>query len=103
MLHWYLFFFIAVGAKLILAAAMIYLLLPTDRRCSQCDEETILIRPHGIGRVGSWLSLGWVQWRWWPRCGWEGMTRRRREPNPRAGSGSPSTPTAPTPLNRGPR
>lgn len=75
MLYWYLFFFITVGAKFILAALMIYLLLPTDRRCSRCDEETLLVRPNRLGRIGSRLSFGRVQWRWCPRCRWEGLAR----------------------------
>lgn len=91
MLYWYLlYFFVAVGAKLLLAMLTIYLLLPSDARCSGCDEETLLIRPRLLGRVGGWLSLGRVQWRWCPRCAWEGMARRpaRTRPLP----GAPSTP-----------
>lgn len=85
MLYWYLFFFVTVGAKLLLAAVMIYLLLPTDRRCSRCDEDTLLMRPRTAGRIGSRLSRGRVQWRWCPRCGWEGLARRGPDPSPHAG------------------
>lgn len=79
MLYYYLFyFFIAVGAKLLLAMLMIYLLLPGDARCGECDGETLLIRPRLPGRLASRLALGRVQWRWCPRCGSEGMSRRTR-------------------------
>jgi ribosomal protein S27AE len=76
-MSWYyaLYVFVAVGAKLILALVMIYLLLPDDRRCDRCDEETLLLR---TGRGGRW-ALGLlrhrVQWRFCPRCGWEGLAR----------------------------
>jgi hypothetical protein len=74
--YWLLFFFVAFGAKALLAFIMIYLLLPSDRSCAQCDEETLWIRSNRAGRLGSALSLGRVQWRWCPRCGWEGLARR---------------------------
>ncbi len=91
MLYWYLFFFVTVGAKLVLAALMIYLLLPTDRRCSRCDDDTLLMRPSRFGRIGSRLTLGRVQWRWCPRCGWEGLARRGADPSPSAGVPRDST------------
>ncbi|HUE96552.1 MAG TPA: hypothetical protein VMN39_07820 [Longimicrobiaceae bacterium] len=74
--YWLLFFFLAFGAKVLLALVMIFMLLPSDRTCSQCDEETLLIRAHRLGRFGSALTLRRVQWRWCPRCGWEGLARR---------------------------
>jgi hypothetical protein len=74
--YWLLFFFVAFFAKAFLAFVMIYLLLPVDRCCSQCDEETLLIRFNRMGRWGSALTLGRVQWRWCPRCEWEGLARR---------------------------
>ena len=96
MLYWYLFFFVTVGAKLFGAVLMIYLLLPTDRRCSRCDEETLLVRPNRIGRFGARLSLGRVQWRWCPRCGWEGLARQGKRPVPRPGAAvGPAAPTRP--------
>jgi ribosomal protein S27AE len=94
MLYWSLFFFLTVGAKLVLAALMIFLLLPSDRRCSRCDEETLLMRPTRLGRAGAWLSRGRVQRRWCPRCGWEGLARWRRERYSQAGLALDST--APT-------
>jgi hypothetical protein len=75
-LYWLFFFFVAFGAKVLLAFVMIYLLLPTDRSCVQCDEETLLVRMNRLGRFGSLCSGGRVQWRWCPRCGWEGLARR---------------------------
>jgi len=93
MLYWYLFFFVTVGAKLVLAAVTIYFLIPTDRRCSRCDEETLLMRVNRIGRVGSALTGGRVRWRWCPRGGWEGLARHvEAAPSPasRAGSAAPT-------------
>ncbi|MEX2583355.1 MAG: hypothetical protein WD766_08775 [Gemmatimonadota bacterium] len=74
--YWLFFFFVAFGSKVLLAFVMIYLLLPTDHRCNQCDEETLLIRMRRAGQIGSALTRGRVQWRWCPRCGWEGLARR---------------------------
>ena len=76
--HWVLFIFLAFVSKALLAFVMIYLLLPTERSCSQCDEETLQIRANRLGRLGFALSFGRVQWRWCPRCGWEGLARRVR-------------------------
>lgn len=81
MLYYLLFFFVTVGAKLVLAAVMIYFLLPADRRCSECDEETLLMGGSRGGRLGARLLLGRIQWRWCPRCGWEGLSRRVTDPS----------------------
>ena len=87
--YWLFFFFVAFGAKVVLAFVMIYLLLPTDRQCVQCDDDTLLIRPSRAGRLGFALSRGRVQYRWCPRCGWEGLARhsppRGRAPARQAG------------------
>ncbi len=92
--YWLLFFFIAFGAKVLLAFAMVYLLLPTDTSCSQCDEETLLIRTNPVGRAGFALSFGRVQLRWCPRCGWEGLTRRAsRQATHETRLARPRTPT----------
>lgn len=83
MLYYYLlFFFVTVGAKLVLALLMIYLLLPSDRRCSQCDDETLWVRSTGAGRLMERLFVGRVQRRWCPACGWQGLGRRGRVPAP---------------------
>jgi hypothetical protein len=74
--HWVLFIFVAFVAKVLLAFAMIYILLPNERSCAQCDGETLLIRGNRLSRIGSALTLGRVQWRWCPRCEWEGLARR---------------------------
>lgn len=78
MFYYLLFFFLTVGAKLVMAAVMIYYLLPVDRRCSHCDEETLLMGGDGGARFRDRIFLGRVQRRWCPRCGWEGSTRRAR-------------------------
>lgn len=75
MLYYALFFFLALGAKLGLALAMIYLLFPSDRTCNRCDGETLLLQ---LSRPNHWLSrlcLGTLQRRWCPGCGWEGYAR----------------------------
>lgn len=73
--YWLLFFFLAMGAKVLLALVMIYLLLPADRLCNHCDEETLLIQPNRFGRIAMTLSLSRLEWRWCPRCHWEGLAR----------------------------
>ena len=92
--HWLFFFFIAFGAKVLLAFAMIYLLLPADTECSQCGDTTLLIRANRIGRAGFALTRGRVQWRWCPVCRWEGLARRGSGPIERrpTRSGSARTP-----------
>lgn len=77
MLYYYLlFFFVAFWAKFGLALVMIYLLLPTDRSCSRCDGETLLLGGNRMARLRARLFLGRVQRRWCPQCGWEGLARR---------------------------
>lgn len=87
-LYWLVFFFVAFGAKVILAFVMIYLLLPMDRSCMQCDEKSLMIRMNRAGRIGLAISRGRVQWRWCPRCGWEGLAR--------SGADRPSRRSSPT-------
>ena len=50
---WYylLFLFVTVGAKLVLALAMIYYLLPNERTCAECDGETLLLGGNRGGGV----------------------------------------------------
>ena|SRR5688572_32843569 len=74
--YWVLFIFLAFISKALLAFGMIYFLLPNDRFCSQCDEDTLLIRSSFLGRIGYTLTWGRMEWRWCPRCGWEGLARR---------------------------
>jgi|SRR5690606_33587130 len=90
--YWLFFFFVAFGAKVLLAFVMIYLLLPTDQHCSHCDDETLLIRPSRLGRIGFALSRGRVQYRWCPSCGWEGLAKRsgRRRPKTPAHTPDPT-------------
>jgi len=92
MLMWLLFFFVAFGAKAILAVAMIYLMLESERDCANCACETIPIRMGGGGRALQALSMGYVQRRWCPRCGWEGLTRSGRMGH----AGAPSSSGAPS-------
>jgi hypothetical protein len=78
MLYYSIFFFLAFGAKLLLALVMIYMLLPGDRRCNQCDDETLLLQ---LSRGRLWLAracLDRLQRRWCPACGWEGYARASR-------------------------
>jgi hypothetical protein len=89
--YWLLFFFIVFGAKLLLAIVMIYCLLPSDRSCSRCEEETLLVKRRGFGSL---VFLGRVQYRWCPRCGWQGLARRAANPaaptGARVGAGAPT-------------
>lgn len=88
MLYYYLiFFFITVGAKLVLALAMIYLLLPTDRRCSDCNEETLLIEEHFLVRLATRFTPGRLQRRWCPGCGDEAFARPPLRPSALARAG----------------
>ena len=82
MFYHILFFFVAFGSKVVLAGVMIYLLFPADAQCSDCDEETLLIRMGPAGRATSRLLMGKLQRRWCPRCGWEGMVRAPRAGRP---------------------
>ena len=76
MLYYYLlFFFLTVGAKLVLALAMIYLLLPTDRRCGECNGETLLVEGHRLVRITTQWTPVRLQRRWCPRCGRESFAR----------------------------
>ncbi|HYW08869.1 MAG TPA: hypothetical protein VE913_18040 [Longimicrobium sp.] len=78
MLMWLLFFFLAFGSKVVLAFAMIYLMLDSDRACPSCDSETMGIRLEGWKRWLGILSRGYVEQRWCPRCQWDGLTRTGR-------------------------
>jgi hypothetical protein len=78
MLFWLSFFFVAFGAKLLLALATIYLILPGERSCVQCDGETVAVRMGPAGRLLAAALRGTVERRWCPRCGWEGMSRAPR-------------------------
>lgn len=92
MLYYYLlFFFVTVGAKLVLALVMIYLLLPTDRQCGECNEETLLLEEHALVRFVTRLSPGRLQRRWCPRCGSEAFAR------PPLGSRHDRSPSGPRP------
>jgi hypothetical protein len=73
-----LYICVAFIAKAILGVAVCYLILPTDRSCDACDEETLPIRMGAVGRLLARASGGRIQRRWCPRCGSEGMTRSGR-------------------------
>lgn len=94
MLYYALFLFVAFGAKLVLALVMIFLLLPDDERCSECDGETLMLRMGPAGRLTSWLLFRQLQRRWCPHCGWEGLSRPpKREPGPQPVEHRHRTPT----------
>jgi hypothetical protein len=78
MLYYALFFFVALGAKLLLALVTIYLLFPTEASCVECDGETLPVRPAYLGGMLARLAANRLQWRWCPRCGWEGLSRTHR-------------------------
>jgi hypothetical protein len=92
LMMWLLFFFLAFGAKVLLALVMIFLVLDSERDCASCATETLPLQMTGWNRVASVLSLGYVQLRWCPRCGWEGLTRTGRTNR----AGAPSSSGAPS-------
>ncbi|CAN5715371.1 hypothetical protein BH23GEM3_BH23GEM3_19660 [soil metagenome] len=94
MLYYVIFFFVALGAKLLFALVTIYLLFPAERSCNECDGETLLLQMGAGGRMLSRLCLGALQRRWCPACRWEGFTRRG--PAQESGAAIASGPTAPT-------
>jgi len=94
MLYYLLFLFVAFGSKLLLALVTIWLLFPSDPRCSECDGETLLLRMGPVGRAVSRLLLGQIQRRWCPRCGGETFARpARRRPGRVLAGGPRHTPT----------
>jgi|GEM_PF-2041343 len=74
---WTLFIFIALGAKVILALVTIFMLLPSDRRCSGCGQETLLMEMAGALAVLALAMGGRIERRWCPGCGWDGLGRCR--------------------------
>lgn len=78
MLFWISFFFVAFGAKVVLALATIYLILPEERSCVHCDADTLSVRMGPAGRLLARAMLGTVERRWCPSCGWEGLARAPR-------------------------
>lgn len=92
LMMWLLFFFLAFGAKALLAVVMIFLVLDSERDCASCATETLPLQMTGWDRVMSVLSLGYVQRRWCPRCGWEGLTRtgRMNRAGAESSAGAPS-------------
>lgn len=82
--YYLLYFFVAVGAKLLLALVMIYFLLPKERSCAGCDGETLLVGGGRGDRLRRRLSFGRLQLRWCPGCGWQGLARCPPPPPARA-------------------
>lgn len=93
MLYYYLiFFFVTVGAKLALALVMIYLLLPTNQRCGECEGETLLMEGHALVKLVTRWSPGRLQRRWCPRCGREAFARPPIHAGPAGRTAGSSTP-----------
>jgi hypothetical protein len=87
MLYYYLlFFFIAMGAKFVLALLMIYLLLPGDDRCMDCDADTLLLGGDRAALFVTRTLRARLQRRWCPACGGESLARpvlqRSQTPEP---------------------
>lgn len=72
----FLFAFSTIGSKLVLGLWLIYLLLPENGQCPNCDGSTVAVRdPAGLG----WLArLCRVQRRWCTGCGRPHLARRGR-------------------------
>jgi hypothetical protein len=86
---WLLFFFVAFGAKALLALVTIYYIFPSERSCPECDGDTLPLRMSAPGRLAARLMRGRIGRRWCPRCGWDGMVRTELHdpaaPEPAAG------------------
>jgi hypothetical protein len=65
-------FFVLRG---IAATIFFVVLLNDDGRCPNCDAETLRVQSR------AWeVTMPWLRASWCPRCGWEGMLRRRAHP-----------------------
>lgn len=72
---------VTLGVKLLLGSALIYYLLPADRRCSACDGDTLpLMAPRGLGRLG---RVTRVERRLCLSCGATMVARRQPHALPR--------------------
>ncbi|HSR43109.1 MAG TPA: hypothetical protein VLL48_13070, partial [Longimicrobiales bacterium] len=73
-----------------LLLAGVLLLVPRVRACPACFDATVPLRRPWLARLAPWL-----EWRWCPRCGWEGPSRRRENdlvPGPSVRSPAPTGP-----------
>ena len=71
-----LFWFVLLGSKLVLAAVVIYMLLPDDRECAICNAETLPIEePRAIR---PFMRLMRVQRYWCVECDRESIGRPRK-------------------------
>ncbi len=65
------------------------LLVHPVRDCPACFGDTVAVRRPWLGILGRWY-----EWRWCPRCDWQGIARRlRSRPGPtddRHRTGSPA-------------
>lgn len=89
-----LFAFFALGVKVVLAAVVLYGLLPKGGNCARCDGDTTPVL-RGMPARAVYALLR-IERRWCPSCGELFTARRGREPRlwvgaPGAAVG-PSTP-----------
>ena len=72
-----LFAFAALGSKVLLGLAIVYVFIPEARECSRCDRDTAIVEaPRGLRTVFAWIR---VQRRWCPGCG-ESFLARGTQP-----------------------
>jgi len=76
--------------RLIIVAAVVYLVLPLGPLCPHCKSEMMPIRNRFIDRL-----VPALQRRWCLECGWNGLVRRLRPS--RRNSGARSLPRRVTP------
>ena len=70
------FAFVILIGKVLLGCAAVWLLLPKDGRCSNCDERTLPLQdPAGLSLT---MRLLRVQRRWCMRCAATEVSRRPR-------------------------
>jgi len=73
-------FLVTLGVKLLLGSALIYYLLPTDRRCVACDGDTLPLQaPRGLRWLG---RVSRIERRLCLSCGGSMVGRRGDTPSP---------------------
>lgn len=92
-----LFAFVALGSKVLLGLAIVYVFIPESRECSHCDRDTTIVEaPWGLRTIAARIR---VQRRWCPACNESFVARGQRPARVWVGpvDARPSTTPAGTP------